>query len=205
MNNPSSNLLKIRVANNRANRSINKSPRIAIGKREVEVPGAQDFDRPALHVENLASKILVDNIGAKDEGDGVEEALIVGRILFLADESCFLKGLLTSEIAVGELHADVEIENGGCDVFYAEVGIADDGADFGCAVEESPGGLRSAIRKSDLGDTVANDGDGVVIGIEELAAEIRILDVWAECEHDSVEGAGGAGWRLCLGELILFE
>jgi len=84
--------------------------------------------------------------------------------------------------------------------------VADYLADLGGSVLEGPLAL-VAIREGDVNVLAADNDDGVVPLVENLAAEVLLLDIKTQAEFDGREGAGGAygrlGLALALGEFGL--
>lgn len=84
--------------------------------------------------------------------------------------------------------------------------VADYLADLGGSVLKGPLAL-VAIREGDVNVLAADNDDGVVALVEDLAAEVLLLDIKTQAEFDGGEGAGGANGRLglalALGELGL--
>lgn len=204
-------LNKLRITNNLAHTSLRRAQKLprsipTIGKSSINILTALRSNLVILLVQNLAVQRLVLDILAQRKFERGERAVGTLWMLDLADFAGLEELGRGDEVAVAQGDEDGVVFLGwwrGCDAFD-EVGVAGDFADLRSAVAESPG---SCVAVGDGGVDVcaAHDDDGVVVGVEDLAAEGLVLDVVAEGEGYFVEGAGGADWGFGLWELGFFE
>lgn len=182
---------------------------ITVGEGSVNVLAALDGDGVAIVIENLASEILLLNINTDAQLDGVEWSAGANRVLDLALKTGLVEGGLRGEIAVGQSNADIRVLVlfvDGAGAAFLEGRVADYLTDLGGSVLKGPLAL-VAIPEGDVDVLAADDDDRVEIVVEDLAAEVTLLDIRAQAEFDSCERAGGANGRLglalALGELGL--
>lgn len=215
-----------RVANDLADFArgrLHESPgtAVTVGEGDVNVLTALDSDGVVLVVENLASEILPLDIGTDVQLDDVEGTAGTNRILDFALKAGLVEGSLRGEIAIRQSDADIRVLvlvfslTGGHSVLGVVDGagfallegwVADDLADLSGSVLEGPLAL-VAICEGDVGVLAADNDNGAVVHVKDLAAKVFLLGIRTQTEFDGLEGAGGANGRLglalALGELGL--
>ena len=195
---------KSRVADDVPNLALRlKSPftLVGVGERNVPVLTPKDDDRVMVLVNNLASQILRLDPSAKAQLHGLErtggtdwwfllaptlreDSLGPGLGALVAEDDADLSsvgaGLLESSVGVDLLESIVHAA-------LLECRIADNMMDFGL-LAESPGAL-VAVAEGDIYVGAAEHDDGLVGGVEDLAAVVLVLDALAELEFDGLEGS----------------
>ena len=170
--------------------SLLKSPEtsIAVGEGDVAVGTPQNNKRDAGLVEGLASVVLLLDERADTELDGLEWARgRDGRLLHAL--TCGEDGL-GAEFDPLVLEDDGQLKGIGADLLEGRV--ADHFLDVGGLATEGPGPI-SAVGEGDVGVAAAERDNGLAGLVEELAAEVLLLNILAESDFDRVEGPAGSG------------
>lgn len=159
-------------------------PFIAISESDIPVFSPEDHKRLIRLIEDLAPVVLFLDQLADTELHRLERSARSHGRRFDAALARGEHGL-GPELDALVLEHDAEAVGVGADLL--ERRVADHLADLGGAVTESPG-PGSAVGEGDVGVGAAEADDGLLILVEDLAAQGLLLDVLADLDFDLVEG-----------------
>jgi len=193
-------LLELGVADNLGHlgKAVGKVPDVgvvAIAKGEVRVLAPRDDDGLLVHVEDLAPEGAVLDGEANRELDLVELLAGGGALGHLLLGELVLLKLCLGNVERGDgagggllLEADLDFLDRGL-VRLEEVGPASDLADL--ALLHVPEDPRLALGEVDVDVLAASEDDGLgcLLDVDELAADVLVLDLGAKLESDLAEGA----------------
>ena len=173
---------------------------MGVGERDIPVLTPKDDDWLVVLVNNLASEILLLDKGADAQLNCLERTGGSDGWLVLTLGAC-KDGLATG---FGGLIAKDNADLVGVGADLLECWVTNDVVDFSL-LAESPGTLVT-ITESDVCVCAADQNDGLIGRVEDLATLVWVLDVFAELELDGLEGSelgGRLHSALAFGENVL--
>jgi hypothetical protein len=187
--------LEALIANDVGNHTLNgEGPQALISIREgsIAVGTPDSLNGVTCFIKNLAAEILLLRPSTNNDLNSLEGT--AGTDRHGLNASTLLECRLRTKLSALVLENDAGLEVGR--VGLDEDGVADDLADF-ALFPEGPF-TSAAVGEGDVGVLATDDYDVVTLVVEDLAAEVLALNIFAETKLDGLEGSAGTGGAALL-------